>query len=234
MVPRTGAPGTNGPLNLTPNQLPNSAESVSAAPTPVPSARAAGSSSRFNRCSSSCATSGLRMLATAAATCNQMVAGRRFAPPSSRSRGIARPDRLPNLVACDTSSLCSLSLRCSRVRAPCAPKRSLATRTRASRGARPSSGCRSLTPHLHGRYVGGVTFTVLDASPNQELDAALANVSAYSRILPFTKDARLLGGTRDDFLILAPTGHVVPGGVGEHRGRVRAGRSSSGASSTSS
>jgi hypothetical protein len=41
---------------------------------------------------------------------------------------------------------------------------------------------------------------VLDASPEQ-LDAALANVSAYARILPYTKDVRFVGGNRDDFLV---------------------------------
>jgi hypothetical protein len=51
-----------------------------------------------------------------------------------------------------------------------------------------------------GHYVGGVTYTILDATP-ADLDALLGDVSSYRHILPYTKDARLVGGNRSDSLI---------------------------------
>lgn len=51
-----------------------------------------------------------------------------------------------------------------------------------------------------GRYVGGVTYALLDASPGQ-LDALFEDVSAYRQILPYTKDVRSLGHDGPDLVI---------------------------------
>ncbi len=55
--------------------------------------------------------------------------------------------------------------------------------------------------HLKGgRYVGGITYTVISASPDQ-LDALFEDVSAYPHILPYTKAARLVGRAGSDLLV---------------------------------
>jgi hypothetical protein len=55
--------------------------------------------------------------------------------------------------------------------------------------------------HLKGgRYVGGITYTVISASPDQ-LDSLFEDVSAYPHILPYTKTARLVGREGRDLLV---------------------------------
>jgi hypothetical protein len=50
------------------------------------------------------------------------------------------------------------------------------------------------------RYVGGVTYTIVDSSP-AELASILDDVDAYRRVLPQTKSARLVGRDHGDTLI---------------------------------
>jgi hypothetical protein len=57
----------------------------------------------------------------------------------------------------------------------------------------------SLTRHGK-RYVGGVAYTVVDASLD-ELTAMLADPSAYRQVLPHARDARLMGTTDGDQLV---------------------------------
>jgi hypothetical protein len=51
-----------------------------------------------------------------------------------------------------------------------------------------------------GRYVGGITYTVLETSP-AELDSLLEDVSTFPRILPNTRDVSFVGRDRSDLLI---------------------------------
>jgi hypothetical protein len=63
--------------------------------------------------------------------------------------------------------------------------------------------------HLKGgRYVGGITYTVIAASPDQ-LDALFEDVSAYPRILPYTKAARLVGREGRDLLVWLREGNAL-------------------------
>lgn len=57
-------------------------------------------------------------------------------------------------------------------------------------------------------YVGGVTYTVLDASA-AEIGALLEDVTAYRRLLPKTKSARLVATDRDDRLIELASGNSL-------------------------
>jgi len=50
------------------------------------------------------------------------------------------------------------------------------------------------------RYVGGVTYTLVDASPD-EIDALLDDMRAYQKVLPRTKQARLVGRNDADTFI---------------------------------
>lgn len=52
----------------------------------------------------------------------------------------------------------------------------------------------------HHRYVGGVTYTVVEASVT-ELTAMLEDVTVYRQVLPRTKSARLLGVNDRDFWV---------------------------------
>src|SRR5579859_6204325 len=47
------------------------------------------------------------------------------------------------------------------------------------------------------RYVGGVTYTVIDASP-VELETLFQDVQAYTHVLPRTKRAKLVGENDGD------------------------------------
>jgi hypothetical protein len=50
------------------------------------------------------------------------------------------------------------------------------------------------------RYVGGTTYTIIDASV-PELEALILNTRAYRQLLPHTKQARLVGVNGDDFFL---------------------------------
>jgi hypothetical protein len=50
------------------------------------------------------------------------------------------------------------------------------------------------------RYVGGVTYTIIDATPG-ELGSVLADVDAWRRFLPKTRDARRVGAVGSDMLV---------------------------------
>jgi hypothetical protein len=50
------------------------------------------------------------------------------------------------------------------------------------------------------RFVGGITYTVLDATP-EELSDLFDDVSAYARVLPKTKTATLVGRNGDDTFV---------------------------------
>jgi hypothetical protein len=50
------------------------------------------------------------------------------------------------------------------------------------------------------RYVGGITYTLVDATPD-EIDALLADMHAYQKVLPRTKQARLVGQNGPDAFI---------------------------------
>ena len=50
------------------------------------------------------------------------------------------------------------------------------------------------------RYVGGVTYTLIDASPT-ELLGLFEDVSAYKQVLPRTKQARLIGMNDGDLFV---------------------------------
>lgn len=52
----------------------------------------------------------------------------------------------------------------------------------------------------HRRYVGGITYTVVDGSVS-ELTTLLEDVRAYRQLLPHTKQARLIGVNGDDFFV---------------------------------
>ncbi len=50
------------------------------------------------------------------------------------------------------------------------------------------------------RYVGGLTYTVIDATP-AELSRLFEDVGAYRQLLPRTKQARLVGQNAGDFFV---------------------------------
>jgi hypothetical protein len=53
----------------------------------------------------------------------------------------------------------------------------------------------------HGkRYIGGVTYTVVDASAS-ELTSLLSDTDAYREVLPHARDARLVGAVDGDRLV---------------------------------
>jgi hypothetical protein len=57
------------------------------------------------------------------------------------------------------------------------------------------------TLYRHGkRYVGGVTYAVVDASV-AELTGLLSDMSAFTAVLPHAMDARLVGSVGDDRLV---------------------------------
>jgi hypothetical protein len=59
-----------------------------------------------------------------------------------------------------------------------------------------------------GRYVGGTTYTFLDASPD-EIDSLLADVSSYRHFLPYTKDARLVARDGSDLVVWLRQGNAL-------------------------
>lgn len=58
------------------------------------------------------------------------------------------------------------------------------------------------------RYVGGLTYTTLDASA-AEISAVLEDVDAYRRVLPRTKRARLVGEDHGDKLVELTQGNAL-------------------------
>jgi hypothetical protein len=52
----------------------------------------------------------------------------------------------------------------------------------------------------HRRYVGGVTYKILDASTG-DLESLLDDVGAWRRFLPKTRDAQRVGGAGEDSLV---------------------------------
>jgi len=58
------------------------------------------------------------------------------------------------------------------------------------------------------RYVGGVTYTIVEATP-EELGALLYDVHAYQQILPRTKSARLVGMDAGDIFIELHQGNAI-------------------------
>ena len=58
------------------------------------------------------------------------------------------------------------------------------------------------------RYIGGLTYTVLDAS-TAEIAAVLDNVDSLRRVLPRTKSARVVEQTGDDRLVELVQGNAV-------------------------
>jgi hypothetical protein len=58
------------------------------------------------------------------------------------------------------------------------------------------------------RYVGGVTYTIVEASPD-ELAALLEDVAAYKQILPRTKRARIVGVDGSDFFVELRQGNAI-------------------------
>lgn len=58
------------------------------------------------------------------------------------------------------------------------------------------------------RYVGGVTYTLIDASPS-ELLGLFEDVSAYKQVLPRTKQARLVGMNDGDLFVELRQGNAV-------------------------
>jgi hypothetical protein len=59
-----------------------------------------------------------------------------------------------------------------------------------------------------GRYVGGVTYTVIEATAD-ELEALLDDVSAYEQILPRTKHANLVGADAGDRFVELRQGNAL-------------------------
>jgi hypothetical protein len=57
-------------------------------------------------------------------------------------------------------------------------------------------------------YVGGVTYTVLDATPH-ELDTVFNDVPSYETILPHTKSARVVARIDDDVLVELHQGNAL-------------------------
>lgn len=70
------------------------------------------------------------------------------------------------------------------------------------------------------RYVGGVTYTVVDASP-AEVAAIFDNVESLRRVLPRTKHARVVGSSNGDQLLELKQGNAVV--EAEYTVRVRRG-----------
>ena len=58
------------------------------------------------------------------------------------------------------------------------------------------------------RFVGGVTYTVIDSTP-AEMASLLDDVSSYRHLLPKTKSARLVGNKNGDALIELRQGNAV-------------------------
>lgn len=71
------------------------------------------------------------------------------------------------------------------------------------------------------RYVGGITYTVVDASP-AEIGAIFDNVESLRRVLPRTKRARVVGSSGGDQLLEIAQGNAVM--EAEYTLRVRRGR----------
>jgi hypothetical protein len=57
-------------------------------------------------------------------------------------------------------------------------------------------------------YVGGVTYTLIDATPD-EIDALLDDMRAYQRVLPRTKQARLVGRNGPDAFVELHQGNAI-------------------------
>ncbi len=60
----------------------------------------------------------------------------------------------------------------------------------------------------HERLVGGVTYTLLDAAP-EELSELFGDVSAYARVLPRTKSAVLVGRNGPDTFVELHQGNAL-------------------------
>jgi hypothetical protein len=60
----------------------------------------------------------------------------------------------------------------------------------------------------HQRYVGGVTYKIVDAS-EEDLEAVLQDVSAWRRFLPKTRDAQRVGAVGDDPLVRVTHGSAL-------------------------
>jgi hypothetical protein len=58
------------------------------------------------------------------------------------------------------------------------------------------------------RYVGGVTYTIVDGSPD-EVGAVLDDVSAWRRFLPRTRNAERVGAAGDDPLVRVTHGSAL-------------------------
>src|SRR5205823_4278655 len=58
------------------------------------------------------------------------------------------------------------------------------------------------------RYVGGVTYAIVDATPT-ELATIFDDVSAYRQLLPRTKEARLVGENEGDRFVELRQGNAV-------------------------
>jgi hypothetical protein len=58
------------------------------------------------------------------------------------------------------------------------------------------------------RYVGGVTYTIVDAAP-AEVAAILEDVRAYQQLLPRTKQARLVGQNGPDMFVELRQGNAI-------------------------
>ena len=57
-------------------------------------------------------------------------------------------------------------------------------------------------------YVGGVTYTIVDASP-EELASLLGDLRAWRKVLPRTKQARLVGENGPDFFVELHQGNAL-------------------------
>ncbi len=58
------------------------------------------------------------------------------------------------------------------------------------------------------RYVGGITYTVVQATA-EEMDALFDDVRSYRRVLPRTKDARLIGQNGPDMFVELHQGNAL-------------------------
>jgi hypothetical protein len=58
------------------------------------------------------------------------------------------------------------------------------------------------------RYVGGVTYTLVDATPD-EIDLLLDDMHAYEKVLPRTKQARLVGRNNGESYIELHQGNAI-------------------------
>lgn len=59
-----------------------------------------------------------------------------------------------------------------------------------------------------GRYIGGVTYTIVDAPP-RDIVALLSNVDAYRHVLPRTKGARLVGRNDGELFVELRQGNAL-------------------------